>query len=55
IYNNYLYIFEKTGYLIKMNLNLNDAQVFKLSEAIDKISFMGNGKFYYGDKILDLL
>ncbi|EOH2665553.1 hypothetical protein ACMTV9_001387, partial [Campylobacter jejuni] len=25
------------------------------SEAIDKISFMGNGKFYYGDKILDLL
>ncbi|EOH0184914.1 TPA: hypothetical protein ACW3WA_000948, partial [Campylobacter jejuni] len=21
----------------------------------DKISFMGNGKFYYGDKILDLL
>ncbi|EOH3594109.1 TPA: hypothetical protein ACJFEM_000428, partial [Campylobacter jejuni] len=28
---------------------------FKLSEAIDKISFMGNGKFYYGDKILDLL
>ncbi|EOH6678176.1 TPA: hypothetical protein ACW5GO_000564, partial [Campylobacter jejuni] len=27
----------------------------KLSEAVDKISFMGNGKFYYGDKILDLL
>ncbi|EOH4308891.1 TPA: hypothetical protein ACW4J8_000155, partial [Campylobacter jejuni] len=25
------------------------------SEAVDKISFMGNGKFYYGDKILDLL
>ncbi|EOH2095255.1 hypothetical protein ACLWRR_000810, partial [Campylobacter jejuni] len=24
-------------------------------EAVDKISFMGNGKFYYGDKILDLL
>ncbi|EOH9823938.1 hypothetical protein ACME7I_000453, partial [Campylobacter jejuni] len=22
---------------------------------VDKISFMGNGKFYYGDKILDLL
>ena len=54
-YNNYLYIFEKTGYLIKMNLILDNAQVFKLSEAIDKISFMGNGKFYYGDKILDLL
>ncbi|EOH3572046.1 hypothetical protein ACL16J_000260, partial [Campylobacter jejuni] len=27
----------------------------KLSEAVDKISFMENGKFYYGDKILDLL
>ncbi|EOH4289720.1 hypothetical protein ACLQ1M_000983, partial [Campylobacter jejuni] len=24
-------------------------------EAVDKISFMENGKFYYGDKILDLL
>ncbi|EOH7971721.1 hypothetical protein ACMCAN_001228, partial [Campylobacter jejuni] len=23
--------------------------------AVDKISFMGNGKFYYGNKILDLL
>ncbi|EOH2677454.1 hypothetical protein ACLW2P_000790, partial [Campylobacter jejuni] len=46
---------EKTGYLIKMNLNLDNAQIFKLSEAIDKISFMENGKFYYGDKILDLL
>ncbi|EOH5838795.1 hypothetical protein ACL91P_001752, partial [Campylobacter jejuni] len=55
IYNNYLYIFEKTGYLIKMNLNLDNTQVFKLSEAVDKISFMGNGKFYYGNKILDLL
>lgn len=54
IYNNSLYIFEKTGYLIKMNLNLDNTQVFKLSKAVDKISFMGSGKFYYGDKILDL-
>ena len=38
-----------------MNLNLDNAQVFQLSEAVDKISFMGNGKFYYGDKIVDLL
>lgn len=55
IYNNSLYIFEKTGYLIKINLNLDHTQIFKLSQATDKISFMGNGKFYYGDKILDLL
>ncbi|MFK0456139.1 hypothetical protein ACISNZ_07540, partial [Campylobacter jejuni] len=33
----------------------DNTQVFKLSEAVDKISFMGNGKFYYRDKILDLL
>ncbi|MFQ6342414.1 hypothetical protein [Campylobacter sp. VTCC 70190] len=55
IYNDSLYIFEKTGYLIKINLNLDHTQIFKLSQATDKISFMGNGKFYYGDKILDLL
>lgn len=28
-----------------MNLNLDNAQVFKLSEAVDKISFMGMVNF----------
>ncbi|MBM0636838.1 hypothetical protein LNU06_01485 [Campylobacter sp. VicNov18] len=55
IYKDFLYLFEKTGYLVKMDLNLDNIQIFKLSEAVDKMSFMGNDKFYYEDKILDLL
>lgn len=54
IYNQNLYVFEKTGYLIKLDLNLNQSQVFKLSSAIDKLTFMGDGKFYYSNKILNL-
>ena len=55
IYNNHLYIIEKTGYLIKCDLNLENAQVFKLPDINEKMSFMGSTKFYYADKILDLL
>ncbi|WP_072231075.1 hypothetical protein [Campylobacter coli] len=55
IHNDHLYAFEKTGYLIKCDLNLENIQIFELPNAVEKISFMGNGKFYYGDKILDLL
>lgn len=54
INNNHLYIFEKTGYLIKSDLDFNNIQVFQLSDAVDKISFMGNDKFYFGNKFLDL-
>lgn len=54
IHNNHLYAFEKTGYLIKCDLNLENIQIFELPNAVGKISFMGDGKFYYGDKILDL-
>ncbi|TKX32643.1 hypothetical protein [Campylobacter aviculae] len=55
IYNDYLYAFEKTGYLIKCDLNLEDVKVFKLSDAVEELSFIGNGRFYFGNKILDLL
>ncbi|TKX31330.1 hypothetical protein [Campylobacter estrildidarum] len=55
LYNDHLYAFEKTGYLIKCDLNLKNIKVFKLSDATEEISFMGNGKFYFGNKILDLL
>ncbi|MCV3394414.1 hypothetical protein L8U04_07675, partial [Campylobacter sp. IFREMER_LSEM_CL908] len=40
LYNDSLYVFEKTGYLIKLNTNLKDFTVYKLNEAIDKKSFM---------------
>ncbi|MBZ7963484.1 hypothetical protein [Campylobacter sp. 2457A] len=54
LYHDHLYAFEKTGYLIKSDLNLENIQIFKFSEPVEKMSFMGDGKFYYGDKILDL-
>ncbi|MCR6591662.1 lipoprotein [Campylobacter insulaenigrae] len=53
-YNNFLYIFEKTGYLIKINSDLNNYNVYKLSDAVDKKSFMKQNKFFYGDKVLQL-
>lgn len=54
IYERFLYIFEKNGYLIKSDLNFENITIFKLEEAVDKMSFMSNGKFYYDNKILDL-
>lgn len=54
VYNKNLYVFEKTGYLIKSDLNLENIQIFELKEAKDKQSFMKDGKFYYGNKILNL-
>ncbi|MBZ7945092.1 hypothetical protein H2259_03430 [Campylobacter sp. RM10532] len=54
LYHDHLYAFEKTGYLIKSDLNLENIKIFKFSDPVEKMSFMGNGKFYYGDKILDL-
>ncbi|MFK0352578.1 hypothetical protein ACISNM_01405, partial [Campylobacter jejuni] len=50
-----LYIFEKTVYLIKNNRKLDKTRVFKLSESVDKISFIGNSKCYYVNKILNFL
>lgn len=55
VFNKHLYVFEKTGYLIKSDLNLENIQVFRLKSAVDEKSFMKEGKFYYSNKILNLL
>ncbi|KAA6226485.1 MULTISPECIES: hypothetical protein [unclassified Campylobacter] len=55
IYNDALYMVEKTGYLIKSDLNLNDFQVFKLEGIEEEMSFMDGDKLYYSNKILNLL
>ena len=55
IFNEHLYVFEKTGYLIKSDLNLENVKVYKLSSAVDEDAFMRGGKFYYSNKILNLL
>ncbi len=55
IYNNHLYMIEKNGYLIKSDLNLENTLIFKIPSIDGKMSFMGATKFYYENKILDLL
>lgn len=55
IFQSQLYIFEKTGYVIKTDLNLQNTQIFKLPDSVNQMSFIGDGKFYYGERILDLL
>ncbi|TKX30252.1 hypothetical protein CQA38_01015 [Campylobacter sp. MIT 12-5580] len=55
IYNKHLYVFEKTGYLIKSDLNLENVKVYRLKGAVDEKAFMKEGRFYYSNKILDLL
>ncbi|TQR33097.1 hypothetical protein DMB92_03830 [Campylobacter sp. MIT 99-7217] len=54
IYDNALYVFEKTGYLIKSDLNLENMQVYRFKNAVNEKSFMGEDKFYYSNKILNL-
>lgn len=49
-----LYIFEKTGYLIKTDLNLENEQIFKLDGDLDELSFVGKNAFYHDDKYLEI-
>ncbi len=50
----YLYIFEKTGYLIKTDLNLNNSKIIELNNEIEDKSFAGKDAFYYDNKVLKL-
>ncbi|MSN95623.1 hypothetical protein F1B92_00150 [Campylobacter sp. FMV-PI01] len=54
IYNNYIYIFEKTGYLIKIDLDFKNTQIYRLSDELDERSFIGFDKFYYDNKFFEL-
>lgn len=54
VYKKHLFVFEKTGYLLKMDLNLANEQVFRLKGAVDEKGFMKKGRFYYDNKILNL-
>lgn len=54
VYNDHLYIIEKTGYLIKCDLDLRSSQVFKFPDISEKMSFIGVTKLYYADRVLDL-
>lgn len=47
-----LYIIEKTGYLIKTDLNLENAQIFELDDEIADKIYLSKDTFYCGDKYL---
>lgn len=47
-----IYIVEKTGFLIRMNLNLNDVKIFELPDEIDDKIFSDKDNLYTGNKFL---
>lgn len=55
IFKDHLYVFEKTGYLIKSDLNLQEFKIYRVSGAKDSNAFMQDDKFYYSNKILNLI
>ena len=52
IAGNSLNIVEKTGYLIKTDLNLENEQIFELNDEIDEKTFVNSNAFYHDDKFL---
>ena len=53
-YKDSIYIFEKTGYLIKTDLNLENAQIYKLNDELSRLSFASIENFYHKDKFIKL-
>lgn len=54
VYNGSLYIMEKTGYLIKTDLALDNAKIYELSDEVESQIFAGSKEFYYDDYSLEL-
>lgn len=49
-----LYIFEKTGYMIKTDLDLQNPEIYEMSGEIDEKSFAGKKAFYQGNLVINL-
>ena len=54
IYNESLYAIEKTGYLIKTDLSLDNSKVYKLNSSVEDKIFTGINEFYYKDYTIKL-
>ena len=53
IAGNSLNIIEKTRYLIKTDLNLENEQIFELNDEIDEKTFVNSSAFYHDDKFIN--
>lgn len=49
-----LYIFEKTGYLIKTDLDLKNPEIYEMDGEIDEKSFAGKKAFYQGNLFMNI-
>ncbi|MCI6989803.1 MAG: PQQ-like beta-propeller repeat protein [Campylobacter sp.] len=54
INQNGVYILEKTGYIIKTDLNLQNPQIFEIDDEVDDRTFASKDKFYIGDKFIKI-
>ncbi len=54
IYGSNLYAIEKTGYLIKTDLALDNAEIYKLNSEVEDKIFTGFREFYYKDYAIKL-
>nr|WP_314441635.1 L-seryl-tRNA selenium transferase [uncultured Campylobacter sp.] len=49
----YLYMIERTGYVIRVDENLEGQAIYELNGELDDKSFIAGSSFYYDDKILN--
>lgn len=54
VFKDSVYIFEKTGYLIKLDYDLENEKIYELKDAKGEKTFMGDDKFYYNNKAINL-
>ncbi len=54
IYGEFIYLIEKSGYIIAVDKDLRAANVFELPEAIDNYIFTAHDTLYYDDKYFRL-
>ncbi len=54
IYGEYIYVIEKSGYIIAVDKDLRTANTFELPEAIEHYIFTANDTLYYDDKYFEL-
>lgn len=52
--NNSLYVLERAGYLIKLDLELKESKIFALNDNVENFVFASNSKIYYERRVVNL-